>query len=473
MPGPDNQYSTVLEALDAAAGRGFVRHFSFRNGMMICEETGELFSADDLLIEEFHRFEGNSDPDESAIVYLLASKTGVKGTLLDSYGAQSDGALADFLSSIPIDRSETRKPAPRKYCLNCGAELQGPYCAECGQKDEHLREPFWKMAGHFIGDFFHFDSRFTRTFLPLLFRPGFLTKEFVSGRRARYMKPIQLYIFISLTFFLFYFSFSKPPDTDGDSVIVEDSMAATELMDDSTLAKQLEMVPYLAQPVKDSIMAKVREKRNADSLRRTEYTAKENRDDGKLELGEAGGLNFTLDEGDNLPATVEEYVDSINRLPADQRPPWYLVLLTKRQIELEERARKDPQEVFHDLFESFTHGIPKLVFILLPLFALILKLFYLRSNVYFVDHAVFSLHYHSFVFLIFLIVFLTGMIFPGLIGPWPVFLVAVIYLVMALHLLHHQSWMRTILKTTGILFLYFIVMVFVGAFGLLYAVFTA
>jgi hypothetical protein len=68
LPGPDNQYSTVLEALDAAMGRGFVRHFSFRDAMMICEESGELFSADDLLIEEFHRFEGNSDPDESAIV---------------------------------------------------------------------------------------------------------------------------------------------------------------------------------------------------------------------------------------------------------------------------------------------------------------------------------------------------------------------------------------------------------------------
>ena len=87
-------------------------------------------------------------------------------------------------------------------CSNCGANLSGPYCSKCGQKNDSHPPTF----GHFVGEtaesFTHADSRLWQTLWLLLAKPGFLTTEFFAGRRARYLPPIRLYIVLSVTFFL-------------------------------------------------------------------------------------------------------------------------------------------------------------------------------------------------------------------------------------------------------------------------------
>ena len=90
-------------------------------------------------------------------------------------------------------------------CLNCGAEVQGPYCHNCGQENIVPHETFWNMVKHFFYDITHFDSKFFDTLKDLLFRPGYLPKEFVSGRRASYLNPIKMYVFTSAVFFLIFF----------------------------------------------------------------------------------------------------------------------------------------------------------------------------------------------------------------------------------------------------------------------------
>src|SRR5215510_6945655 len=108
---------------------------------------------------------------------------------------------------LPPANPPEKQEHEAKHCLNCGAVLTGKYCSECGQKDQDLHDSFWHLTGHFVGDIFHFDSKFFRTLTPLLIKPGFLTIEYMRGKRAGYMKPVQLYFFISVVFFLFYFSF--------------------------------------------------------------------------------------------------------------------------------------------------------------------------------------------------------------------------------------------------------------------------
>lgn len=87
-------------------------------------------------------------------------------------------------------------------CANCGADLAGEYCAACGQR----HEPHVHTVGHFASEAFesisHADSRLWRTLWLLLTRPGFLTREFLAGRRARYLPPFRLYLVISVLFFL-------------------------------------------------------------------------------------------------------------------------------------------------------------------------------------------------------------------------------------------------------------------------------
>jgi hypothetical protein len=67
-------------------------------------EGGRTFRADELLIREFHRFEGVSDPDDMSIVYAIESRDGTRGTLVDAFGVYASPAVALVLERVPIRR---------------------------------------------------------------------------------------------------------------------------------------------------------------------------------------------------------------------------------------------------------------------------------------------------------------------------------------------------------------------------------
>src|SRR5690349_22469253 len=89
----------------------------------------------------------------------------------------------------------------------------GRYCHVCGQENVEPKESFLHLVTHFFNDITHFDGKFFTTLKDLLFKPGFLSKEYMIGRRASYLNPIRMYVFTSAIFFLLFFSFfeSKAP----------------------------------------------------------------------------------------------------------------------------------------------------------------------------------------------------------------------------------------------------------------------
>lgn len=87
-------------------------------------------------------------------------------------------------------------------CLNCSATVAGRYCSQCGQENRDPRESFGELPYHFFSDFTHFDSKFFTTIKDLVLYPGFLTKEYIAGKRMHYLNPIRMYIFISLKLIL-------------------------------------------------------------------------------------------------------------------------------------------------------------------------------------------------------------------------------------------------------------------------------
>jgi len=89
-----------------------------------------------------------------------------------------------------------------RKCRNCQAVLTGEYCSQCGQHEGRADRRFMDLAGELTGEFFDLDSRVWRTLFALLFRPGFLTAEYMVGRRARYLPPLRLYLIISFILFL-------------------------------------------------------------------------------------------------------------------------------------------------------------------------------------------------------------------------------------------------------------------------------
>jgi hypothetical protein len=93
-----------------------------------------------------------------------------------------------------------------KICLNCQATVYGRYCHVCGQENIEPKESFWHLITHFTYDVTHFDGKFFSTLRYLLFKPGFLSHEYLRGRRASYLHPIRMYVFTSALFFLIFFT---------------------------------------------------------------------------------------------------------------------------------------------------------------------------------------------------------------------------------------------------------------------------
>jgi hypothetical protein len=113
-------------------------------------------------------------------------------------------------------------------CLNCGAEMAGPFCAQCGQRDippypslgELVTDAFWELSG--------WDGRFAGTVRALLQTPGRLTREFLEGRRARYISPLRLYLFASLMYFLAAAAAPDVRPTDGSRISAPGLQLSTE-----------------------------------------------------------------------------------------------------------------------------------------------------------------------------------------------------------------------------------------------------
>lgn len=102
----------------------------------------------------------------------------------------------------PKQNGKAEKETSTKLCANCNFELDGPFCGRCGQPEQSMIRFFGSVVMHFLDDVFGFDSRAGRTLFPLIFRPGFLTNEYIRGRRVHYVPPLRLYFFISIVFFL-------------------------------------------------------------------------------------------------------------------------------------------------------------------------------------------------------------------------------------------------------------------------------
>src|SRR5450432_2351477 len=116
-----------------------------------------------------------------------------------------------------------------KNCLNCGATVEERYCSHCGQENIQPTESFGHLVRHFFEDITHYDSHVFNSFKYLIARPGFLTRQYNAGKRAGYLNPIRMYVFMSAVFFLVFFSLNKE---------VEDVKTTTDAKGEVNLFRQ-------------------------------------------------------------------------------------------------------------------------------------------------------------------------------------------------------------------------------------------
>ncbi len=126
--GLNNQYSSVMQALEEAEKDGFVNHFNFEGKLLRCVENGKAYKADEILVRQFHRVEGASDPDENAIIYFVETNDGILGTVINAYGAYADPEVDRLMKDVQISNNSQQEVPEIKFCLNCKTELKGAYC---------------------------------------------------------------------------------------------------------------------------------------------------------------------------------------------------------------------------------------------------------------------------------------------------------------------------------------------------------
>jgi hypothetical protein len=282
-----------------------------------------------------------------------------------------------------------------KDCLNCGTIVQGKYCHTCGQENVEPKETFWHMFTHFFYDITHFDSNFFTTVKDLLFKPGFLSKEYMLGRRAMYLHPIRMYVFTSAIFFLLFFTFFGPKDN-----FIEDNpnQPATSSQREayinaleSKLAKDtgnavLKQKYLQAKDTNYKLLAKDIVVNAADSIVRKNRIH----------------VNFTSKDFKSF----EEYDSLEKALPPSKRDGWVMRRIVKKAIEISNKYRDNPDEALKKFTESILHRLPYMLLVSLPFFALILKLVYIRrKQFYYADHGVFTIHLYVFTFLMLLLIF--------------------------------------------------------------------
>lgn len=262
------------------------------------------------------------------------------------------------------------KHRAEKNCLNCGTEVIENYCSHCGQENTEANISFWHLVTHFFNDITHFDGKFFSTLKKLITKPGFLSLAFVEGKRMRYLDPVRMYIFTSFLFFLLFFSFSKIDNLDENIIYGHKNLAEISKMDStsfSDFSKQFNDGKPMTKEEFEIFTAKKNSAIVFDSNKK--YNSLENFDSLNLK-GEIEG-NY-LERG-----------------------------LLRKQLEIKIKYNDNQNAYLKALWQSISHSLPQLLFISLPLFALILKLLYIRhKQTYYTQHIIYAIHLYIFTFII-------------------------------------------------------------------------
>jgi hypothetical protein len=343
-------------------------------------------------------------------------------------------------------------PAPA--CQNCGAPLLGPHCYACGQPVNGLVRHFSSIVGDFLDSVLNIDARVFRTLWPLFARPGYLSREYFAGRRVRYVSPVRLFVFLSIvTFFVAQLTWSF-----GDSVKFN---GGNDSFDHATTVAQVEQA-------RDEALAGLAKARSeipdAPGARvGIDIGTEQVRDKARKRIAELQAAAT----GEAPPATPPDDDGNDNTIQFNGKPwdattnpvavrwlpgfanTWINAQVGRAQKNIA-RIQDDP-----DLFKNAVLGaLPSTLFVLLPIFALMLKVAYLFKRRLYMEHLIVALHSHAFLCLSLLLVF--GLIALG--GALPALATPVgliegllfawmpLYLLLMQKRVYAQGWIMTLLK---------------------------
>lgn len=300
--------------------------------------------------------------DEALDEFLDGAGTDIESELEARFGDQVTVSARVLREDPTFDTITDASPD----CLNCGAHLRGQYCGTCGQRSRSRLISLWELISDAFGDLLELDSRLWQTLIPLMNRPGQLTRDYLQGRRARYMPPFRMYLVLSLLFFVV--AFFDPREELG-------------LFFEPESEQSSEAAAAEADEVRQEILNELA----AEGI----LTEGTDTDD--------DGFRISLDGGDGEDIVIDEDCD-VTSADVEDMPTWIARRMTPERLHrICEQMQIDGGRAFAD---KLADNIPAALIVLLPLMAFVLKALYPLSKRYYVEHLLFFVHFHAFFFLI-------------------------------------------------------------------------
>ncbi|MFY2763777.1 DUF3667 domain-containing protein [Arenimonas sp. MALMAid1274] len=391
------------------------------------------------------------------------------------------------IETSPPAPAPVPEAAPVRRCQNCGEVLLGEHCYACGQPTKGLVRHFSSIIGDFMDSVFELDSRILRTLGPLLFKPGYLTLEYFAGRRVRYVSPVRLFVFLSLfAFFASRLSFDidrEGVDVQGEGLAVVDvdesrnrglrnatTVEEVERIRDEALAalgearKETANVPGAGIGMDVARQGVINEaERRIKAIRHSEATGEPlpvvQENDGTI------SFNGTPWHAEDNPVNVAWLPDAVNKKINDSAGD--------AQANMK-RIQQDPNL----LKDAFLSTVPTTLFVLLPLFALLLKIAYVFKRRLYMEHLIVALHSHAFLCGSLLVVLVLDALatwtaaLPWLSLPlgWAETALLVwmpVYLLLMQKRVYAQGWLMTLFKYCVLGTCYFMLLSFGAAGSLL------
>jgi len=333
-------------------------------------------------------------------------------------------------------RRKIQRPAIT-HCENCGAQLQGHWCAKCGQPAIDYRRSFRHVIADLLNEFLNWDSKFFATIVLLLVRPWKLTNEFLAGHRVRYVHPLRLYLLASILFFFAVNYGARGLRFEPGNLSPKDR---AEL--EADLKK--EDLPPAAREKLDALLRESptsptpSPQTTAPSPSPAPKTDKQ-----KQEFGKIGERPFVVFDQAKSTTPFESWIEA------------------RAKEKMGEHGTK------MGLFIStLFSNLPYMMLCCIPLFALVLKILYVRRHIFYIDHLIYALHIHTFAYTgIMLIVLATiglNRVIPGPIAGWTIALFWIAFLVqifLSIRRVYRQGWFISTFKFLFGGFVYLMVLV--------------
>jgi hypothetical protein len=340
-----------------------------------------------------------------------------------------------------------RQRTPLTHCENCGAQLTGRYCAQCGQAAIDYRRSFRHVIADVLDSFLNWDSKFFHTIGLLIAKPWRLTNEFLAGKRVRYLNPLRLYLLASILFFFAVNYGARGLHVDPSKLGPKDrtEIEADLKKEDLPPEARAKLERLLREPSPPPAPA-VPPASGAPSLPRASSPAVEASAPAappKETFGPVTDRPFVIFDAGTKPST-----------PFEQ---W-----------LEARAKDKMGEhgTKMGLFIStLFSNLPYMMLCCIPLFAFVLKVLYIRRHIFYIDHLIYALHIHTFAYTgIMLIVLATiglNRAVPGTIAGWAIALLWIAFVVqifLSIRRVYRQGWFISTFKFFVGGFIYMIVL---------------